>query len=291
MGKRSEHAEWISEIAGIDANALLRSPNNLNGNVALSSFCVAKRMSWASNRETTRPEDIAYCLLGIFDVNMPLFYGEGDRAFLRLQEEIIRRTDDDSILAWGREPEMGHPLGLVPHHVELEMAEGYNERDLLASSPKDFIHCANLKYTSGPNSPFTLTNVGLQIELPLVPVYEPDDRVTSQPDDHVISRSSNAWIGLLSCSSDTSEEFLGIPLVPAANDHYGLRIQKMSRVDISKETTHVNTLVLGPRAAVMSYPGTIIISRYGRDDSTNEYYYGHEQIIINESRELRKIGY
>jgi hypothetical protein len=46
---------------------------------------VAKRMSWASNRKTTRMEDTAYCLLGIFEVNMPLLYGEGERAFLRLQ--------------------------------------------------------------------------------------------------------------------------------------------------------------------------------------------------------------
>jgi hypothetical protein len=46
---------------------------------------VAMRMSWASDRETTRIEDTAYCLLGIFGVNMPLLYGEGERAFLRLQ--------------------------------------------------------------------------------------------------------------------------------------------------------------------------------------------------------------
>ena len=46
---------------------------------------IAMRMTWASDRETTRPEDSAYCLLGIFGVNMPLLYGEGAKAFLRLQ--------------------------------------------------------------------------------------------------------------------------------------------------------------------------------------------------------------
>jgi hypothetical protein len=46
---------------------------------------IAMRMSWAADRETTRTEDLAYCLLGIFEVNMPLLYGEGERAFLRLQ--------------------------------------------------------------------------------------------------------------------------------------------------------------------------------------------------------------
>jgi hypothetical protein len=57
-------------------------------------------MSWASKRVTTRPEDVAYCLLGIFGINMPLLYGEGDKAFLRLQEEIIKTSDDHSIFAW-----------------------------------------------------------------------------------------------------------------------------------------------------------------------------------------------
>lgn len=55
---------------------------------------VAQRMRWASKRKTTRKEDLAYCLMGLFDVNMPLLYGEGRKAFLRLQEEILRRCHD-----------------------------------------------------------------------------------------------------------------------------------------------------------------------------------------------------
>lgn len=57
-------------------------------------------MNWVSKRETTRVEDIAYCLLGIFEVNMTLLYGEGLNAFRRLQEEILKRSDDQSILTW-----------------------------------------------------------------------------------------------------------------------------------------------------------------------------------------------
>ena len=56
-------------------------------------------MSWAAKRETTRPEDIAYCLMGIFNVNMALLYGEGRKAFIRLQEEILKSTDDESLFA------------------------------------------------------------------------------------------------------------------------------------------------------------------------------------------------
>ena len=56
---------------------------------AVSNFSIDERMSWAKDRDTTLEEDKAYCLLGIFDVSMPLIYGEGkERAFRRLQEEI-----------------------------------------------------------------------------------------------------------------------------------------------------------------------------------------------------------
>jgi len=54
-------------------------------------------MSWASSRQTTRPEDLAYSLLGILGVHMPLLYGEGKRAFKRLQEEFIKLRNDQTI--------------------------------------------------------------------------------------------------------------------------------------------------------------------------------------------------
>jgi hypothetical protein len=57
-------------------------------------------MSWASGRQTTRIEDEAYSLLGIFEVHMPLLYGEESNAFTRLQKEIIGQSSDQSIFAW-----------------------------------------------------------------------------------------------------------------------------------------------------------------------------------------------
>ncbi|KAB5545471.1 heterokaryon incompatibility protein-domain-containing protein [Coniochaeta sp. 2T2.1] len=71
-----------------------------------STWDIAQRMSWASRRETTPKEDIAYSLLGIFGVSMPLIYGEGGiKAFVRLQEEIMKDSSDQSIFAfgWGQE--------------------------------------------------------------------------------------------------------------------------------------------------------------------------------------------
>ncbi|KAK0750574.1 heterokaryon incompatibility protein-domain-containing protein, partial [Schizothecium vesticola] len=85
----------LSSITAINQNILRDGSED-----ALRGICLAQRMSWASRRETTRTEDTAYCLLGIFQINMPLLYGEGSRAFKRLQEEIIKNTTDLSILAW-----------------------------------------------------------------------------------------------------------------------------------------------------------------------------------------------
>ncbi|RYP01527.1 hypothetical protein DL764_006193 [Monosporascus ibericus] len=94
VGTKSELSASISSITKIDAS-FLDSKN-------LMSASVAQRMSWAAHRETSRPEDIAYCLLGIFDINMPLIYGEGMKAFQRLQEEIIESYPMDySFFAWG----------------------------------------------------------------------------------------------------------------------------------------------------------------------------------------------
>jgi hypothetical protein len=67
---------------------------------SLQDASVATRMSWASLRKTTVEEDMAYCLLGIFDVNIPLLYGEGPKAFQRLQMEIAMHRFDPTLLAW-----------------------------------------------------------------------------------------------------------------------------------------------------------------------------------------------
>ena len=61
---------------------------------------VRTRLLWAARRTTTKVEDMAYCLLGIFDVSLPALYGEGPRAFLRLQEELMKRTGDLSLFDW-----------------------------------------------------------------------------------------------------------------------------------------------------------------------------------------------
>ncbi|KAF2434644.1 kinesin light chain 1, partial [Tothia fuscella] len=85
LGSRASLERHICEITGIPAEALRGSP--------LSSFSVAERMSWAEKRRTAREVDKAYSLLGIFNVYMPLIYGEGvENAFKRLREEIDKAS-------------------------------------------------------------------------------------------------------------------------------------------------------------------------------------------------------
>ena len=93
QGDKFSLCELIVSITGIP-ETLLRHEEQL------SNFAVARKMSWASRRKTTRLEDEAYCLLGIFGVHMSLLYGEGTRAFSRLQEAVLQETGDLSTLAW-----------------------------------------------------------------------------------------------------------------------------------------------------------------------------------------------
>jgi len=91
IGTKFEWHKRIAEITSIDPAVLIRSR-------AIDLFSTAERLSWAAHRKVTREEDEAYSLLGLFDVNMPLLYGEGrEKAFVRLQEAIYNSTADHSI--------------------------------------------------------------------------------------------------------------------------------------------------------------------------------------------------
>lgn len=97
IGTKLDRADEIASRMSIDVGTLRDSK-------LMYSQCVAQRMSWASHRQATREEDLAYSLLGIFNINMTMQYGEGEKAFVRLQQEITRTTSDMSIFAWGFDP-------------------------------------------------------------------------------------------------------------------------------------------------------------------------------------------
>lgn len=112
----------IHRATGIDKDVLHDALHDI-----VNDICIAKRMSWASKRETTKPEDIAYCLIGIFRVNLTLEYGEGAVvAFSRLQRALISRTTDECIY-------LGFPSTSGVRY------------GLLSRNPSDFQQCQNVK--------------------------------------------------------------------------------------------------------------------------------------------------
>lgn len=143
IGLRSALSEEIAEASGIHLSALT------SDKIDLTRWSIAQRMSWASTRTATRVEDIAYSLLGIFDVNMPLLYGEVQKAFRRLQEEIIRQTYDHTVFAWSSCGDECLP-------------------GLLTSSPAAFKHDSDVVQRDFQDAKaYNLTDLGPVIELPL----------------------------------------------------------------------------------------------------------------------------
>lgn len=147
-GSKKDLVEILSDITGINTSILLHAQQ-------LSSVAVAQRLSWAADRKTTRIEDTAYCLLGIFDVNMPLLYGEEEKSFRRLQEEIIRSTADFSIFAWRMLSVAGNK-------------KGPNDRvfcGILAEAPIAFASCGSfVKKMDYERQEFSISNIGVKTQ-------------------------------------------------------------------------------------------------------------------------------
>ncbi|KAI3557904.1 HET domain-containing protein [Colletotrichum abscissum] len=161
----------------------------LSHDTPIPSLPVAERMSWASTRKTTRQEDIAYCLLGIFDIHMPLLYGEGDRAFVRLQQEIIRNSEDMSVLLWAQTYHLGEQSGVLAQSpAAFERVRLYFPGDLPVHDTEltwdnakrlKYLPKASLKSEAGYSTfgglrdnsktvPPTVTSRGLHVQLPEV---------------------------------------------------------------------------------------------------------------------------
>jgi hypothetical protein len=147
---------------------------------------VAQKMSWASKRETTRIEDRAYSLMGLFGVNMPPLYGEGENAFIRLQLEILRTSDDESIFAWRDEKNVSGGL--------------------LARSPAafhfsgDIVRVENYQYEKPP---YSMTNKGLRMEVPLLPAWH----LQVSPHD-----ADDTYLAPIECRSDDNASMVALLL-------------------------------------------------------------------------------
>ncbi|KXH28424.1 HET domain-containing protein [Colletotrichum salicis] len=157
LGPRFSFGDIIEQETGIGKKYLWKEWGPRNASIA-------ERMSWASHRTTTRTEDTAYCLLGIFDINMPLIYGEGIKAFQRLQEAIIRDNDDQSIFAWG---------AILDEDTDerlLIAAGSQTVLPLLARSPLDFMCAGDVVPISNPipSARVRIEHSGITIMTPLL---------------------------------------------------------------------------------------------------------------------------
>ena len=175
IGSKARLCPLVSHITRIPEDAIL-------GTVDLSVYSTAQRMAWASSRVTTKAEDAAYSLLGLFDVNLPLIYGEGHRAFQRLQEEIIKVSTDFTLFGWTpseSETEMQHVLGDVASPTTPCMP-------LMASSTRQFEKCYDLEQFRNDDSEYSITNRGLRLTAYLV---------LKPIDSSAIERSRNSMRG------------------------------------------------------------------------------------------------
>jgi hypothetical protein len=141
-------------MTGIISDITLIHSDILTGSRKPEDFSVAARMAWAGNRATSKEEDIAYCLMGILNVRIPLMYGEGHEAFIRLQKEIINTLDDDSVLAWN--PDVGNP-------ELIDTQQDYSSLGIFAKHPSFFSRSANLRHSGSNLKPWQMTRRGLQL--------------------------------------------------------------------------------------------------------------------------------
>jgi hypothetical protein len=197
----------------------------------MESFSVATRMSWAADRTTTREEDSAYSLLGIFGVNMPLLYGEGPGAFLRLQHEIVRKSaTDHSIFAF------------TPREDAGVVSRGGHSHStwLFARSASWFAGGPKLcKEVMSPT--MTLTNIGVELELHIVSCKS-----------GLGGQQSGLWLVVLSCAD--ARDTLSSPAILLRSTQTSSRIRSFSRQVLRDGSTGSLVYVTAGSNGVVSKP-------------------------------------
>ncbi|KFA80340.1 hypothetical protein S40288_08447 [Stachybotrys chartarum IBT 40288] len=191
IGSKATSIGLINSITGIYDAFLL--------NADLHNACIAERMSWASRRSVTRKEDAAYSLLGIFSINMPLIYGEGEEnAFLRLQEELVKSSNDESLFAWHGPREQWSTNDT--HHGASHFPRGGDSMGLFATSPSFFDKSADItRAVFGEPPSFIMMNGKIQMSVLVEKSANPSN--------------GNVFLALLRCRTRYDfEHVLAIPL-------------------------------------------------------------------------------
>lgn len=195
IGSKATFATILNEITHIRKDVLLGNPCEPS---------IAEKMSWAAGRKTRKIEDRAYSLMGLFNIHMPIIYGEGEKAFKRLQLEIMKSSDDQTIFAW---------------LDTLTQPSFVRDRGLLASTPDvfkwsappvvtiDHSHFINLLPTPRHRNPldlprgYSVSNDGIRITLPM-------------------KWDRNAWLAVLKCKKGDQEFPCGIYLIESSPGNF-----------------------------------------------------------------------
>jgi hypothetical protein len=235
IGTKNHLSHELSRITRVEQKFL--TSRDLFWHLRDDSPSIAQIMSWAAERRTTRIEDRAYCLLGLFDITMPLLYGEGKKAFFRLQEELIKASNDQSLFAWGTSPaqQLGvtdfnnrHPLeAMIEHDLKL------GTTGMFAQPPGDFRNSGKICRLSFPvqffpycKAPAAIVNRGFRLEMPLFNSSGTIDK--SVLDSHFLQRAppggqlfvdtptvEDLVFAVIACSYEgDTQNYLGIPLLP-----------------------------------------------------------------------------
>ena len=225
FGTKSELKTEISRFTGIAESVLAG---------ASPQFCsIAQRMSWAAGRETTRKEDRAYSLLGLFDVTLPLIYGASDsrNAFILLQEEVIKHSDDQTIFAWDQ---------CFPDTLR-------GRCGLLADSPDAFAGCSGIirsPSSSLNTAGYGMTNVGLILDL----YTEPYDMRT--------------YIAVLDCTDkENCDSRYGILVEYLQDERQFARVRVRGKTRLMVKDFHPRRRAR--RICVQQKPGPAVNERYG----------------------------
>ncbi|KAI0137915.1 HET-domain-containing protein [Hypoxylon sp. NC0597] len=280
IGTKSELSSSISKITGIQETYL-------NG-TDMQCASVGQRMSWAARRQTSREEDIAYCLLGIFDVNMSLIYGEGHKAFQRLQEEIMKAyPEDHTLFAWGTVvPNFSNGVTSEAQILGYETVEDKYAGDdellgLLARSPKDFAESGEFicfgdskKFFRRWGSPIAAPSVvgqTVRLDLPVGDLGAPIVVCRLGPELRKIAYLRRMNTAVLLCGRQDGPlfTFVTIPLLRCA-DGYDSRTRKIV-VNHQVSTSRINSeylwscreqLVVERQPRYQPHAGDIILRRF-----------------------------
>jgi hypothetical protein len=216
-GTKTSLCQQIAGITGID-------PLILNG-ADPTRRTVAEKMSWASERSTSRIEDTAYSLMGLFNVFMLMLYGEGERAFIRLQEEIMKRSEDYTIFAWETTEPQSEQCGLFAKSPSefgrWTRPEGKIRERLPLISQYRSLECLF-------HDPASMTSRGLLIALPLL---KQDMLRFEASQNQRRLRGRDKWLMALRCFFESGHRSnLGAGTYLAMVCHIGSRVMKNNQI-------------------------------------------------------------